>query len=147
MEIKYKTVHKAASTPRRMSPGAAGCDLAACIPEGDLFVDIPPRTTVKIRSGLAFAIPEGFFGAIYPRSGISAKRGLRLANCVAVIDSDYRGEVMLPLYNDSDETQRVYHGDRIAQMIIQPYEPCTMTEVKKLSDTERGKGGFGSTGR
>ena len=93
-------------------------------------------------------IPDGYFGAIYPRSGLATKRGLRLANCVGVVDSDYRGEVMVALHNDSTDTQLVELHDRIAQMVIQPYErPQILEVVNELSDTERGSGGFGHTGR
>ena len=93
-------------------------------------------------------IPDGYFGAIYPRSGLATKRGLRLANCVGVVDSDYRGEIIVALHNDSTKTQSVELRDRIAQMVIQPYErPQVFDVVNELSDTERGSGGFGHTGK
>ena len=99
-----------------------------------------------IGTGLAFELPNRTFGAIYPRSGIASKRGLRLANCVAVIDSDYRGEVKIALHNDSNEVQKVEAGERIAQIVLESYLPMSFEEVDKLSDTERGVSGFGSTG-
>ena len=93
------------------------------------------------------AIPEGYFGGIYARSGLSAKEGLRPANCVGVVDSDYRGEVKVALHNDSDTTRIVTPQQRIAQLIIQAFEPAEFEEVSTLSDTVRGEGGYGSTGK
>lgn len=103
-----------------------------------------------MHTGLAMVIPEGYFGAIYPRSGISVKKGLRLANCTAVIDSDYRGEIMIALHNDSGQVQFVKKGDRVAQMVFQPYANDILFEDVRegeLSETDRGTGGFGSTGK
>lgn len=91
-------------------------------------------------------IPEGYFGAIFARSGLATKRGLRPANCVGVVDSDYRGEIIIALHNDSDFPQEVSEGERIAQIVIIPYLPVDFTEVDNLSSTARGEGGFGSTG-
>ena len=99
-----------------------------------------------IGTGLAFELPDGTFGAIYPRSGIASKRGLRPANCVGVIDSDYRGEIKVALHNDSNEVQKVEAGERIAQIILQSYLPMTFVEVDELNTTSRGTSGFGSTG-
>ena len=98
------------------------------------------------RSGLAMEIPDGYFGAIFARSGLATKKGLRPANCVGVIDSDYRGEIIVPLHNDTDEFMTVFSQDRIAQLVIMPYLEVDFTEVQDLDSTERGSGGFGSTG-
>lgn len=97
-------------------------------------------------TGLAVAIPDGYFGAIFARSGLSTKQGLRPANCVGVIDSDYRGEVIVALHNDSNDCQTYRNGDRIAQLVIMPYLSASFDEVDELDDTERGDGGFGHTG-
>lgn len=91
-------------------------------------------------------IPEGYFGAIFARSGLATKRGLRPANCVGVVDSDYRGEIIVALHNDTDKCESIHEGDRIAQIVIMPYLPVQLEEVEELSDTIRGEGGFGSTG-
>lgn len=99
-----------------------------------------------IRTGIQVEIPQGYFGAVFARSGLSTKQGLRPANCVGVIDSDYRGEIKIPLYNDSGSTREVHCGDRVAQMVILPYAKVELEEVDELDNTERGTGGFGSTG-
>ena len=133
-----------AKLPVRGSEQAAGWDLHAAT-EGNII--IPPHCTVKIGTGLAMAIPNGFFGGIFPRSGIASKRGLRPANCVGVIDSDYRGEIIVALHNDSNQCEIIENGERIAQLIILPYEKIdSFNIVEKLDATERGAGGFGSTG-
>ena len=93
------------------------------------------------------ALPEGTFGAVFARSGLATRQGLRPANCVGVVDSDYRGENMVPLHNDSDVPQTIRHADRVAQMVVLPYLPVDFLEVPELDETERGEGGFGSTGR
>lgn len=131
-------------TPKNGTSGSAGSDLRAYLPEGS--ITIRPDETALIRTGLHLHIDEGFFGAIFPRSGLAVKRGLRLANSVAVIDSDYRGEVKIALHNDSDVEQIINDKDRIAQLIIIPFEKIQFMEVEKLEETERGSGGFGSTG-
>lgn len=115
----------------------------ACI-END--VEINSHKTKKIGTGLSIAILEGYFGAIYARSGLATKQGLRPANCVGIIDSDYRGEYIVPLYNDSNETKIIHSGDRIAQLVIMPYLNIEFEEVDDLDETERGLNGFGSTG-
>jgi dUTP pyrophosphatase len=92
------------------------------------------------------AIPNGYFGGIYPRSGLATKRSVRMANCVGVIDADYRGNVIVPLHNDSNELVTIEPHERVAQLIIQKYEPIEFIEVEDLDETERGEGGFGSTG-
>lgn len=141
--MKIKLVSPNAVVPTYGSKCAAGMDLYS----SDTY-SIAPGETVLVHTGISMEIPNGYFGAIYPRSGLATKRGLRLANCVGVVDSDYRGEIMVALYNDSTETQSVELRDRIAQMVIQPYErPQVFDVVNELSDTERGSGGFGHTGK
>lgn len=142
--LRVKRVSPTAILPKQQTAGAAGIDLCADLPED---VVINPHETVMISSGLAFEIPAGYFGAIYARSGLSTKRGLRPANCVGVIDSDYRGPVGLPLHNDTDEVRVVQPGDRVAQMVIQEAFGVILEEAEELSETERGSGGFGSTGK
>lgn len=142
ISIKRVTNTNTPVIPTRGTPASAGYDLHTTE-----YCDIAPGETKLIGTGIAMAIPDGYFGAIYPRSGISVKQGLRLANCVAVIDSDYRGELKIPLYNDSNNIQTIVPGDRIAQIIIQPYLQFEWEEVNELSKTNRDTGGFGSTGR
>ena len=115
----------------------------ACLDEK---VVIPAGNTVKIGTGLAIAVPHGFFGAIFARSGLATKQGLRPANCVGVADEDYRGEYIVALHNDSNVAQIVEPGERIAQLLILPYGMGEFEEVDSLDETERGSGGFGSTG-
>ena len=129
--------------PTKGSDKAAGLDLYANIGE---FVKIPPHKTVKIPTGIAVAIPDNCFGAIYARSGLATKKGLAPANCVGVVDSDYRGEVIVALHNNSNFSAVVQPGDRIAQMVIHKFENVELVETDKLGDTQRGAGGFGSTG-
>jgi len=100
-----------------------------------------------VGTGLAMEIPEGYFGAIFARSGLASKQGLRPANCVGVVDSDYRGEFMIALHNDTDEERVIAGKERIAQMVVMPYLSVEFEEVEELNETERGEGGFGSTGR
>jgi len=102
---------------------------------------------VMVGTGLAMEIPEGYFGAIFARSGLASKQGLRPANCVGVVDSDYRGEFMIALHNDTDEERVIAGKERIAQMVVMPYLSVEFEEVETLNETERGEGGFGSTGR
>lgn len=143
--VNYKKLSNQAIVPTRGSACAAGYDLYAC-PTGHDALFIAPGATVMVGTGLAMEIPFGYVGLIYARSGLACKRGLAPANKVGVIDSDYRGELIVALHNDSSEEQCVMYGDRIAQLIIQPYYACNMIEVKELSSTNRGEGGFGSTG-
>ena len=145
MEVKVKKLNSAAVLPRRGSAQAAGYDLFACLPEGEVVLQ--PGETRRIPLGLAMALPEGYFGAVFARSGLATRQGLRPANCVGVVDSDYRGENMVPLHNDSAVPQTIRHGDRVAQMVVLPYLAVDFTEVEELDETERGEGGFGSTGR
>jgi dUTP pyrophosphatase len=145
MKVNIKKINSNATTPTYGSTEAAGLDLYALIDTETNSLFIPSHTTVKINTGIAMEIPKGYFGAVYARSGLSIKNGLRPANCVGVIDSDYRGEIIVALYNDSMEDRIVYNGDRIAQIVITPYLHIELNEVTELSDTERGEGGFGST--
>ena len=107
---------------------------------------IKPHQTVLIPTGFATEIPHGFWGAIFARSGLSSKQGLRPAQGVPVIDEPYRGQWMIPLHNDSEETRVIHHGDRICQFMLLPYFDTTITEVEELDSTDRGEDGFGSTG-
>ena len=142
--IKVKKLNNLAKMPSRGSSDAAGYDLYAAT---NYIIDIAPHSTVKIGTGLSFELPLGTFAAIFPRSGIATKRGLRPANCVGVCDSDYRGEYIVALHNDTDELQSIDPGERIAQMILLPFIEMNFEEVDELSDTNRGGGGFGSSGR
>lgn len=108
---------------------------------------VSPHETIKIPTGLAMELPEGTFGAIFARSGLATKEGLRPSNCTGVCDSDYRGEYIVALHNDSNMSRLINPGERIAQLIVLPYVPIEFKEVDKLSDTDRGFGGFGSTGK
>ena len=143
MSIKIKRLNEKALIPTRGSAGAAGWDLYACLDEK---IVIPAGHTVKIGTGLAIAVPHGFFGAIFARSGLATKQGLRPANCVGVADEDYRGEYIVALHNDSNVAQMIEPGERIAQLLILPYGMGEFEEVDSLDETERGSGGFGSTG-
>ena len=111
------------------------------------FVEIPPHSTVKIGTGFAFQPPEGYCGLIFARSGLATEQGLAPANKVGVCDEDYVGEYIVALHNDTDSEQYVHHGDRIAQLMFVPYEQANLIEVDTLDETERGSGGFGSSGR
>lgn len=144
MKINIRKVNKNAIIPTKGSGGAAAYDLYACLDEE--CIDIGPESSVFISTGIAFAIPEGYWGGIYARSGLACKQGLRPANCVGVVDADYRGEVIVCLYNDSHEVKTIYNGDRIAQLIIAPCMDCEFAEVDDLDKTDREAGGFGSTG-
>ena len=144
MEIMIKKLNPNAVLPTRGSKYAAGYDLYACC-DGEII--IPPHENVKIGTGLSIAVPEGYFGAIFARSGLAAKQGLRPANCVGVADSDYRGEYIVALHNDSDDAKVVRAGDRIAQLVIMPFLSAEFIETDTLDETERGCGGFGSTGK
>lgn len=143
VKVSCRRVSALARIPTRGSEKAAGYDLYAALEEP---VRIAPHETVKIDTGLQFEIPDGYFAAIYARSGIAAKEGLRPANCTGVCDSDYRGNYIVALHNDSEKTRTVEPGERIAQMVVIPYLSVSFEEVEELSGTERGAGGFGSTG-
>lgn len=144
MKVNIKKLSPDACVPFRASESAAGYDLCACISEEERVVY--PDQTIKVKTGIAVEIPDGFFGAIFARSGMATKKGLRPANCVGVIDSDYRGEIIVALHNDTTVQQKFNNGERIAQLVILPYLPVEFCEVDELSSTQRDKGGFGSTG-
>ena len=144
--VQIKKLRENAVLPVRGSAFAAGYDLCACL-EGDETVIIPPHHTLKIGTGLAFALPEGTFGAVFARSGLASKQDLRPANCVGVVDSDYRGECFIALHNDGTQERTIRHGDRIAQLVLLPFLPMEFEEVDALSETARGEGGLVSTGR
>lgn len=142
--MKIKLLNQYAKLPTRGSEYAAGYDLYAAIPE---TIYIAPHATEKIGTGLAVELPEKTFGGIFARSGLATKKGLRPANCVGVVDADYRGECIVALHNDSQEGYAVHPGDRIAQLVVLPYINIEAFEVvDELSDTTRAAGGFGSTG-
>lgn len=143
MQINIKKLKETAKTPTRGSEYAAGYDLYSAENKTIIF----PHSTVKVGTGIAAEIPEGYFGAIYARSGLASKQGLRPANCVGVVDSDYRGEIIVAVHNDTDIKQEITAGERIAQLVIMPFLPVEFTEVDELSETVRGEGGFGSTGK
>lgn len=143
MDIKIKKLKSNAIIPTRGSASAAGYDLYACIDES---VRVYAGETVKIGTGLSIAIPEGYFGAIFARSGLATKEGLRPANCVGVCDSDYRGEYIIALHNDSSAMRVIEPGERIAQLVVLPYLSANFIETDNLDQTDRGARGFGSTG-
>lgn len=145
MPIYIKKLSENAKIPTQGSIDAAGYDLYADLGD-EKDVTIAPGATKFIGTGLAFALPQGTFLGIYPRSGLACKRGLRPANCVGVVDSDYRGEVKVALFNDSGDYQTIANGERIAQGILQTYLAMCFTELDELPETDRGQGGFGSTG-
>ena len=144
MEVKIKKLNPEAVVPTYGSAFSAGADLYACEAEA---VTIAPGETRLIHTGLSVEIPEGFAGLIYARSGLATKKGLAPANKVGVVDADYRGEVMVALHNHSSLTQTVDKGERVAQLVIAPFLKAEFTVADELSDTVRGEGGFGSTGR
>lgn len=141
--VKIKKLKPNAAIPTYGSKYAAGADLYACI---DSAVSIQPGETHLIPTGLSMELPEGYAGLIYARSGLASKKGLAPANKVGVIDSDYRGEVLVALHNHSTATASVDPGERIAQLVITPYIAGLFEEADDLSETVRGEGGFGSTG-
>lgn len=140
-QIKIKKLNKDAKIPTRGSEYAAGYDLYSW----DRY-EIAPHETVKVGTGLSFELPENTFGAIFARSGLATKRGLRPANCTGVCDCDYRGEYIVAIHNDTNEMQTIDKHERIAQLVLMPYIPMEFIESDELSETERGTGGFGSTG-
>lgn len=146
MQVHIKLLNDTATVPTFGSVDAAGCDLYANLVAENGSVTIAPGVTYLVKTGIAMEIPTGYAGFIYARSGLATKRGLRPANCVGVVDSDYRGEVMVGLHNDSDSYQTINHGERVAQMVIGPYLHPEFVTVDELDNTERGSGGFGHTG-
>lgn len=156
LDVKIKRLSNTSIMPTKAHADDAAFDLFADIKnEVILFgetepikgIKIYPHETVKIGTGIAMAIPEWYWGAIYARSGLATKQGLRPANAVGVVDSNYRGEIIVALHNDSNEVQIVRHGDRIAQFMICPVFNTNFIETDKLDDTDRGTTGFGDSGR
>lgn len=147
MNIKVKRICEEAKLPTRGSEKAAAYDVYACLPDENALVTIMPHQTMLIGTGLRMAPPEGFYVGVYARSGLSSKEGLRPANCVGVIDEDYRDEYLVAVHNDSEVTRFVRHGDRIAQILLQKRYDMDFEEVDELDTTGRGVGGFGSTGK
>ena len=145
VNVNFKKLDKNAHAPTYGSEFAAGADLYALT--GGETVRFKPGETKMIHTGIAVEIPEGYAGLVYARSGIATKRGLAPANKVGVIDSDYRGEVMVSLHNHSNEEQEIADGERIAQLVIAPFLAAEFTECDELTDTQRGEGGFGSPGK
>lgn len=143
MKVRIKKLTDTAKLPAYGSAYAAGADLYS--DEGAFTV--APGETHLTHTGLSIEIPEGYGGFIYARSGLATKRGLAPANKVGVIDADYRGEIMVSLHNHSDKPQTVEAGERVAQLVIAPFLKAEFEEADELSDTVRGEGGFGSTGR
>ena len=141
--MKIKLLNDLAKVPTRGSKDAAGFDLYAAT---NYNIEIRPNEVVKIDTGISVEIPKGYFGAIFARSGLATKQGLRPANAVGVIDADYRGNIIVALYNDSTEPQTVLAQSRIAQLVLIPYSTEEIEIVNELNDTLRGEGGVGSTG-
>lgn len=172
LNLKIQRLTKTAKLPQKSHPTDACFDIYADIPDEEYCVEksmtleqlsefmfggdsltesgkgvaIHPHQTVLIPTGFATEIPHGFWGAIFARSGLASKQGLRPAQGVPVIDESYRGQWMIPLYNQSNEVQIIHHGDRICQFMLLPYFDTNLIEVDNLSSTDRGEGGFGSTG-
>ena len=144
MIVKIKKLNEKAIIPTYGTEYSAGADLYALL---DSSVEIAPHETTFIHTGLSVEIPEGYCGLIFARSSMGAKRGLAPANKVGVIDADYRGEIMVALHNHSENTATVDPGERIAQLAIVPFLKAEFEESDELSDTTRGAGGFGSTGK
>lgn len=143
--LKVKKMKKDAILPTRGSKSAAGIDLYACLDED--YIVISPGETVIFGSGIACEFPEGFWGMVVPRSSVGIKRGLMLPNNCGVIDEDYHGEIMIAFHNIGTTNQIVENGERAAQMILLPYYLYNIVETDTLSETERGDGGIGSTGK
>ena len=143
--LRVKKLSEGAKLPCYGSEHAAAADLFCLTDEDEIL--IAPETTVFVHTGIAMEIPEGCVGLIYARSGLGTKQGLAPANKVGVIDSDYRGEIIVALHNHSGEDRRIYNGDRKAQIVITPYIHADFEEADEHSTTSRGEGGFGSTGK
>lgn len=143
--VNYVKLIEDAIEPTQGSAEAAGYDLY--IPSSVEEITIPAHETIKVGTGIAIELPNSTFGGIFARSGLATKQGLRPENCVGVIDSDYRGEIIVAIHNDTNNEKTLHGGDRIAQLVILPYIKFKLEEVSKLSSTDRGEGGFGSTGK
>lgn len=142
MELKVKLTD-GAPLPKYAKSGDAGLDLTS----REETMQISPGETVMLRTGVSVELPSGHFGMCVPRSGIASKRGLANVNAPGIIDEGYRGEILVPLHNYSDRVQVVEKGERVCQLIVVPYASCDVVEADELSETERGSGGFGSSGR
>ncbi len=142
--LKICKVSEKGIVPKRATNGSAGMDLHACINES---IVLNPGERVFIKCGIAIGLPEGYAAFVFPRSGLGVKHGITLSNCVGVIDSDYRGEIGVGLYNLSDVAYTINPNERIAQMVVMPVCMVETEEVEFLDETERGAGGFGSTGK
>ena len=142
-KIRIKLLREGAQMPTYGTAGAAGADLYACLED---TVTVAPGESAFIPTGIAMEVPVGCAGLIYARSGLACKRGLAPANKVGVIDSDYRGQIVVVLHNHGKEPQTIENGERIAQMVITPVLTPPYVEAEELSDSDRGAGGFGSTG-
>ncbi len=143
MQLKIKRLHPQAVLPRRATPESAGLDLCACL-DGPLTIE--PFALVKVPTGLAIALEPGTVGLVYPRSGLASKFGVTLSNCVGVIDSDYRGELLIAMTNHSRQPYTIRPGDRVAQLVVTPILLPEAVWAEELDETARGAGGFGSTG-
>ena len=141
--VKIKKLNESAKIPTYGTDYAAGADLYALAED---VVTIMPGETKLIKTGISMEVPTGYAGLIYARSGLASKKGLAPANKVGVVDSDYRGEIMVALHNHSNEERQIENGERIAQFVITPYLKACFEEVDNLDDTQRGENGFGSTG-
>lgn len=144
-KVRFVKLNEKAVVPSYGSSAAAGADLYACLEEEKMT--FLPNETKLVHTGIALEIPDGLVGLIYARSGIATKRGLAPANKVGVIDSDYRGEIMVSLHNHSSSVQEICDKERIAQIVFSPYVAVEFSETDNLSETDRGIGGFGSTGK
>lgn len=142
-KIKFIKLDKNATVPSYGTSFSAGADLYALSGQE---IELKPNETVIVHTGIAMEIPEGYAGFVFARSGIATKRGLAPANKVGVIDSDYRGEIMVALHNHSDRVQKIEDNERVAQLVIMPYLRAEFIEAETLDETERASGGFGSTG-
>lgn len=148
LELKFKRLTDTMTIPTKAHGTDACFDLYADTLSfrSDGEIRIAPHETVKVPTGFATNIPHGYWGAVFARSGLATKQGLRPANCVGVIDEPYTGEWIVALHNDTDGLQIVRHGDRIAQFTLLPYFNTNLVEVDELDSTDRGKNGFGSSG-
>ncbi len=144
MQVKIQRLDQEMPAPQYATAGSAGMDLSAAVQEP---VTVQKGGRMLIPTGIAMQIPEGYGGFVFPRSGLSYKKGISMCNCVGVIDSDYTGEIKVAVHNISDEDYTVHRGDRIAQLVFLPVPQAELVECDELQETERGGGGFGSTGR
>lgn len=149
LQVKFKKISskigQEIKEPAYATPGSAGIDLSACVDEP---IILQPGEIRKIPTGIAMQLPSPAWGGfVFPRSGLSSKFGINLVNCVGVIDSDYTGEILCPVQNNGPEMYTIQPGERIAQLVIMPVQQVEMVWAENLEETERGAGGFGSTGK